>query len=446
MIVNYGPASRIADDEILVRLKEVEDKGLTITEKLSGIEIDIGNVETKVSEAVETAAGTDKKVTTLTQNVDNITAKVEKIEGSTTDYTEIKATLDGLTITTENGKTIIDGGNIDASNLTLTDKITFSQIGGAVSKEQLDEATKKELKDHGDALDTVLENQGQFSEDLGDVKETVETQGENLTEARDIMAAWISGSATTIIDGISVKTPTIYTTAIHLGGELTVYNKNAGEEGLAQVGYLGYTESNLQAAVEKNLYGIHMAAGTSSNDGGEVAVTTAGAAIRFKNASNQISVGNNTTTFSAGGTNYYLQPGGFRPGEDDDGEINFGSSVARWNTVYALNGVSTTSDANEKNSIETLPDKYIDMFDNLEVKRYKMNKGTSDRYHVGFVSQEVEVAMTDAGIDSQEFGGFIKDKDAEGNDRYMLRYDEFIGILFAKIKQLESRIEELEAK
>jgi hypothetical protein len=301
----------------------------------------------------------------------------------------------------------------------------------------LDAATQKELKDHGDALTGVLESQGAFNETLLE-HERVTTNSDNL------LASWISGKANTEINGTSITTPTIYSSAIHLGGELTVYNKNAGEEGLTQVGYLGYTESNLQAAVEKNLYGIHMAAGTSSNDGGEVAVTTGGAAIRFKNASNQISVGNDTTTFSAGGTNYYLQVGIFRPGSDST--IQLGGSGSKWKEVYAADGVIKTSDANEKNSIEVLPDKYITLFDNIEAKRYKMNKGTSGRYHVGFISQEVEQAMIDAGVDSQEFGGIVKDKDENGNDMYMLRYDEFIGILFAKIKQLESRIEELEAK
>ena len=75
-----------------------------------------------------------------------------------------------------------------------------------------------------------------------------------------------------------------------------------------------------------------------------------------------------------------------------------------------------------------------------------MNNGTSDRYHIGYIAQEVEEAMIAAGIDSQEFGGFIKDKDQDGNDIYMLRYGEFDAIYSAKIKQLESRNAELEAR
>ena len=76
--------------------------------------------------------------------------------------------------------------------------------------------------------------------------------------------------------------------------------------------------------------------------------------------------------------------------------------------------------------------------------RYKINSGTSGRYHVGFIAQEVEEAMNSAGIDAQEFGGFVKDKAEDGSDIYMLRYEEFIGILTAKIKQLEARLSALE--
>jgi len=71
-----------------------------------------------------------------------------------------------------------------------------------------------------------------------------------------------------------------------------------------------------------------------------------------------------------------------------------------------------------------------------------MNEGSSGRYHVGYIAQEVEEAMIAAGIDSLEFGGFVKDKDENGNDMYMLRYDEFDAIRDAKIKQLESQLVE----
>jgi len=84
------------------------------------------------------------------------------------------------------------------------------------------------------------------------------------------------------------------------------------------------------------------------------------------------------------------------------------------------------------------------MLANVTPRRFKLNNGTSDRYHVGFIAQEVEEVMLAAGIDSQEFGGFVRDYDEEGEEICMLRYEEFIAILVAKIRQLEVRVTAME--
>ena len=106
----------------------------------------------------------------------------------------------------------------------------------------------------------------------------------------------------------------------------------------------------------------------------------------------------------------------------------------------ADNGTIQPSDENQKNSIEPLPDKYVTMLDQIMPKRYKINNGTSGRYHAGFIAQDVEKAMALAGVDPLEFGGWIKDTDQDGNPIYMLRYTEFIAILWAKIRDLEGKI------
>lgn len=129
-----------------------------------------------------------------------------------------------------------------------------------------------------------------------------------------------------------------------------------------------------------------------------------------------------------------------------DNRYSCGTPLNRWAMVYAGTGTIQTSDRNAKNSIEVLPEKYTAMLDQLEPKRFKMNDGTSGRYHVGFIAQEVEAAMASAGISSTEFGGFVKDKDKNGNDIYMLRYDEFVALNTRQIQLLKARVAELEAK
>lgn len=132
-----------------------------------------------------------------------------------------------------------------------------------------------------------------------------------------------------------------------------------------------------------------------------------------------------------------LLPGG-------DNRYALGYSRYRWTDVYAVNGTIQTSDANQKNSIEPLPAQYVSMLDQITPKRYKLNDGQSGRYHVGFIAQDVEAAMAAAGISDMEFAGWIKDIDADGNAVYMLRYNEFIAILLAKIKKLEQKLTEME--
>lgn len=123
-----------------------------------------------------------------------------------------------------------------------------------------------------------------------------------------------------------------------------------------------------------------------------------------------------------------------------------GLSYYPWSAVYANTGEIITSDENRKHDIEPLPDKYLDMLDLIEPYRFKMDEGTSDRYHVGFVAQRVKEAMDKAGVDSKEFAGWCADKEEDGNDIYMLRYEEFIALLWAKIKRLEAEIHERDAK
>lgn len=106
-------------------------------------------------------------------------------------------------------------------------------------------------------------------------------------------------------------------------------------------------------------------------------------------------------------------------------------------------GAVVTSDQREKNSIEELPGAYLDMLSKLTPRRFRYN-GRGDRYHVGFVAQEVDAALTAAGLEREDFGGFV---DLNGDGSALgLAYDEFIGLLLEKLNRLENRVQELEGK
>lgn len=127
-----------------------------------------------------------------------------------------------------------------------------------------------------------------------------------------------------------------------------------------------------------------------------------------------------------------------------DALYNLGSRNFVWDAIYCSTNELNGSDRNIKNSIEALPEKYVRMFELVEPKRYKLNSGTSGRYHTGFIAQEVENAMRACGIESKEFAGWAAAKRKDGSETYFLRYSEFIPILWAKVREQGERLKRLE--
>lgn len=134
--------------------------------------------------------------------------------------------------------------------------------------------------------------------------------------------------------------------------------------------------------------------------------------------------------------------GDFAPNADN--RYNLGAPNFVWSAIYCSTNELNGSDRNIKNSIEALPEKYVRMFELVEPKRYKLNNGTSGRYHTGFIAQEVEAAMQKCGVDSQEFAGWARATREDGSETYFLRYSEFIPILWAKVREQEERLKRLE--
>lgn len=127
-----------------------------------------------------------------------------------------------------------------------------------------------------------------------------------------------------------------------------------------------------------------------------------------------------------------------------DATYSLGSRNFVWDAIYCSTDALNGSDRNIKNSIEALPEKYVSMFERIEPKRYKLNSGTSGRFHTGFIAQEVEAAMQECGISSQEFAGWARAQREDGSETYFLRYSEFIPILWAKVREQEKRLKRLE--
>lgn len=259
------------------------------------------------------------------------------------------------------------------------------------------------------------------------------------------------GSTTTIHGGL-IDTDSIYANSLHLGGKMDVYRTKKGDTKGGFIGYFAGWEST---------EGIGM---MESESTGQVICTDKAVRISHGNNAQVICMDDylemrGVTAIRFGLPSGFLESGDDSVPEDFDSyarmdkdtfrpykarPIALGDADNLWTMLWADSCSCCPSDENKKNSIEDLPDKYLVMFDNVHPKRFKMNNGTSGRYHVGYTTQDVKNAMDIADVDSSEFGGWIMDTDAEGNAVYFLRYEEFGAIYAAKIKQLEARLEKLE--
>ena len=153
---------------------------------------------------------------------------------------------------------------------------------------------------------------------------------------------------------------------------------------------------------------------------------------------------------------------------DGDEEHPCGSDGYKWSQVYAKKDTINTSDKNKKNNINTISDKYEQLFFEIKPVTYMFNNG--DRVHIGAISQDVEESMKSLEISDIEFAGFckdvkkkshidengkcieIEDLDENGNEQYNygLRYGEFIMLnthmiqkAYKKIETQQQEIEEL---
>jgi hypothetical protein len=94
---------------------------------------------------------------------------------------------------------------------------------------------------------------------------------------------------------------------------------------------------------------------------------------------------------------------------NDIGALSF-----RYDDIYATNGTIQTSDANEKQQIASLTDAEMTAAKAISklFKTFKWNdkveaKGDAARRHAGVIAQDVQQAMTDAGLDAGDYAFFI---------------------------------------
>lgn len=185
------------------------------------------------------------------------------------------------------------------------------------------------------------------------------------------------------------------------------------------------------------------------------------------NKNNNCHVGNGTTPTFLHGAGYQLDISGAFICPNVSNQMSCGTKNKLWTTVFSKTGAINTSDRTKKHNIIDLTEAYEQLFLKLKPKSFIFNDG--DRVHIGAISQDVEDAMQELGIEPRQFAGFCKDiryeyteyneedgtpvesskvpcKDEDGNIiyDYALRYQEFIFLTVHMVQKLWNRVEILE--
>lgn len=241
-------------------------------------------------------------------------------------------------------------------------------------------------------------------------------------------------TGSTYIDGSMIQTGTVMASTL-LGGEVGLLTQSERPAGVISI--TGASTSTF--AVD---FTSHGAMRLTAEDG-SLYLESATTFIQLRDSPAQITV-----------------LGAFIPSKDNYMEL--GDEDYRWIGVYSVNCYITncncSSDKKQKNSIEYNLEKYEDFFFKLKPTQFKFNEGTGDRYHTGFISQDVGDAIVESGLSTQDFAAFVKAPkenftlDADDQDcDYYLRYNEFIALnthmiqkLYTKIDELKNKIQQLE--
>ena len=128
------------------------------------------------------------------------------------------------------------------------------------------------------------------------------------------------------------------------------------------------------------------------------------------------------------------------------------SSIKFEDTLGRLSGtwyygdaeIATTSWRDAKTNIEEIDNRYSKLFDELRPVRFVYNNGQSNRYHTGFILDELKVAMDVANVDTSELAAYCISDETTGEGG--IRYSEFIALCVNEIQKLKKRVAELENK
>lgn len=339
----------------------------------------------------------------IAKTAEEVKISVEELNGK---YTALSVTLDGVTITDQDGTTKIRGSSIETDTLkvkaaNIEGKLTASQVEitleGAITWEQLSPEVQNEIND---------------------AYAMAEDAEAAAADAADTVDGWRYNGGT-YIDGNMLMTGTVKASEL-LGGTVGLLTNREALAG-----------------------GIDITGASSS--GFAIELYSEGA-LRLEAYDGALYLGSDSASMEI--SNYIWCNDHIFPSDPET--YNCGNNNYPWAMVSTVDlyvdGAAVTSDRNKKHNIFYGLDAYDALFDALRAVGYKLNNGKSDRVHIGMIAQDVEKALLLCGLTNQDFGAVVREIAEDGTERYFLRYMEFIGLLIDQVQKLKARMGQLEAR
>lgn len=456
-------------EEIRTEIKDInDDQASSIEQRIDEIKTQVKDTQLGMSEISQQTNNIISRVTDVEENfsyvqqmADNITSRVQSVEGN---YSEIKQT-------------------------TNTIQSRVEDINGYASEiEQKANSIRLEV------LDPEEDGKGSKIQLTGD---GIESQAKEIKFKGAVTFSDLKNNSSTEINGDYITTG--YIDAKRIKAE--EFNIAISSNEWAEVGTLGYGEGSSGSGTKTT--GVMLAGPGGSNyfiatdagirmQGGETSLycndkTIKGDAvnIHFKadkmtklavnkcdcivqNTGVQLRAwteGNsNTDPLVYTGSISLYQPQSVT-GDTTSPQVSQAVLMAEeiWmhGNIFGTDGNTITSDRNQKNNISYEMQQYENFYKLLKPAFYQVNHGTSNRYHIGYIYQDVEQALLKSKLTSQDFAGLVKTHNTEDGSLYCgLRYNEFIALNTYmiqktrkeleeknnKIQQLENKIDKLEQK
>lgn len=416
---------------------------LEVADSLNGYHSQLQILSNQISSRVEDIEG---NYSLIKQTADSITSRVESMSGN---FSEIKQTADMISSRVQD----MEGNYSQILQTAYQIQSEVHDTNGNYSQ----------IKQTVDSIDLSVSNgeDGGKSSTLTLTKDGIEASAVKINFDGLVSFSNLSGDnpdpqGRTIINGDYIKTGTIDAKTVGL------YWGNSDNKGGGFTVAVGATNDNDASALTYGsmMYGWEDGIEEKINWLRKIEVNGAksyyeGQELSYSDIEphlpNHYFIATNlgvrmTSTDSSGRGSFYL---------------NGSSAHLLGNSIQVGDGgVWTTSDRNKKNTISYDLLSYDKFFDQLKPSLYKFNQGTSNRFHLGFIYQDVESALLRSDLTSQDFAGLVKQHNSNGEVLCGLRYDEFIALNTHmiqktrkelkekdnKIQQLENKIDELEQK